>query len=102
MSSDIRRYTRAKYHYVLRDAKRNKKPESLLITFKMVLKLFDYISILLTGMLNHGYSTNSMMVATILPTHKDKKKSLNISSNYRGIALSSILAKVLEWAIMSG
>lgn len=63
-------------------------------------KLFEYISIFLTSMLRHGYAANSMMTATIIPIPKDKKKSLNISGNYRGIALSSILGKVLEWTIL--
>lgn len=63
-------------------------------------KLFECISILLTCMLRHGYAPKTMMTATILPIPKDKKKSLNVSSNYRGIALSSILAKVLEGAIL--
>ena len=32
--------------------------------------------------------------------NKDKKKSLCSSSNYRAIALSSILSKILDWIIL--
>ena len=41
-----------------------------------------------------------MLNDTIIPIAKNKKKSLNESSNYRGIALSSIIGKILDLVIL--
>ena len=51
-------------------------------------------------MLRHGYIPNKMLISTIIPIPKNRRKSLNDSDNYRGIALSSILGKVLDWVIL--
>ena len=47
-------------------------------------------------MLSHGFSPNSMILGTVIPIPKDKKKSLCNSGNYRTIALSSIFSKILN------
>ena len=36
-------------------------------------------------MLNHGPILELMLLGTIIPIPKDKRKSLNDSSNYRGL-----------------
>ena len=54
------------------------------------------LSILYTSMLSHGFSPNSMILGTMIPIPKDKKKSLCFSGNYGAIALSSIFSKILE------
>ena len=41
-----------------------------------------------------------MILGTMIPIPKDKKKSLCSSSNYRAIALSSIFSKILDWIIL--
>ena len=41
-----------------------------------------------------------MILGTMIPIPKDKKKSLCSSSNYRAIALSSISSKILDWIIL--
>ena len=51
-------------------------------------------------MLSHGFSPNSMILGTMIPISKDKKKSLCNSGNYRAIALSSIFSKILDWVIL--
>ena len=58
------------------------------------------LSILFTSMLSHGFSPNSMILGTMIPIPKDKKKSLCNSGNYRAIALkiySSIPLKKLHF-----
>ena len=55
-------------------------------------KLYVLLSILFTLFLRHGFSPNSMILDTMLPICKDKKKSLCFASNYRAIALSSIFS----------
>ena len=41
-----------------------------------------------------------MILGTMIPIPKDKKKSLCSSSNYRAITLSSIFSKILDWIIL--
>ena len=62
--------------------------------------LYVSLSILFTLFLRHGFSPNSMILGTMIPILKDKKKSLCKSSNYRAIALSSIFSKILDWIIL--
>ena len=63
-------------------------------------KLYDMLSTLLTVMLKHGYAPDSFLLSTIASIPKNKHKSISDSSNYRGIALSSVIGKVLDIAIL--
>ena len=63
-------------------------------------RLHVLLSQLFTCMLKHGYAPESFLLSTITSIPKNKRKSLNDSNNYRGIALSSILGKVFDWVIM--
>ncbi len=62
--------------------------------------LFAKISTLSTAMIYHGYSAPNLRMSTIIPIVKNKKSSVNDSGNYRGIALSSILSKLLDIIIV--
>ena len=62
--------------------------------------LYVLLSILFTLFLRHGFSHNSMILSTMIPIPKDRKKSLCSASNYRAIALSSIFSKILDWIIL--
>ena len=64
-------------------------------------RLFVYLNMLYNLMLKHGYAPEDMLMSTVVPIPKNKKKSLNDSNNYRGIALSSIIGKVLELLILN-
>ena len=63
--------------------------------------LNEYISLLFTAMLVHGYSPEGFVLCTITSIPKNKRKSINDSDNYRGIALSSILSKIFDWIILT-
>ena len=63
-------------------------------------KLYVFLSILFTLFLCHGFSPDSMIVGTMIPIPKNKKKSLCSLSNYKAIALSCILSKMLDWIIL--
>ncbi len=59
--------------------------------------------LLLTSMLKHSYAPEQMDVSTIIPIPKSKRRSLSASDNYRGIvlnsrgiALNSVLGKVID------
>ena len=60
------------------------------------LKLNVYISLLFTSMISHGSAPEGLRLSTLIPIPKNKRKSLNDSDNYRAIALSSVLGKLLD------
>ncbi len=51
-------------------------------------------------MLRHGTAPSSMCLSTIIPIPKNRKKSLNDSTNYRAIALGSLFGKILDNIIL--
>ncbi len=57
-------------------------------------------TLLFNVMLCHGYTPDGFNMASIYLLVKDKRKSCSDSSNYRAIALSSPLAKVLDWVLL--
>ena len=59
-------------------------------------KLFIFKSLLFNSMFMHGYAPQNLLISTIVPIPKNRKMSINDSDNYRGIALSSVLGKVLD------
>ena len=63
-------------------------------------KLFVLLSILFILFLRHCFSSNSMILGTMITIPKEKKKSLCSANNYRAIALSSIFSKILDWIIL--
>lgn len=64
-------------------------------------KLHSCIALMFSAMLSHGFSPDGYLLSTLIPIPKSKRKSLNDSSNYRGIALSSILGKTFDWIILT-
>ena len=63
-------------------------------------RLYVFLSIIFTLFLSHGFTPDSLISGTMIPIPKDKKKYFCSSSNYRAIALSSILNKILDWIIL--
>ena len=51
-------------------------------------------------MLCHGMCPDDINKATIIPVPKNKRKSLNDSSNYRAIALGNVFCKLLDLLIL--
>ena len=62
--------------------------------------LFVNLANILQGFLIHGHVTQILLLATLIPLIKDKLASHNISKNYRSIALSSIMLKLLDWVFI--
>ena len=54
----------------------------------------------LRSFLIHGHITYFLLLATLLPIIKNKLGSVNTSSNYRSIAISSLILKLLDWVIL--
>ncbi len=63
-------------------------------------RLFCYMSLLFNSMISHGYVPDDFLLSTLIPIPKSKRKSLNCSDNYRAIALSSVMGKLLDHIIM--
>ncbi len=66
-------------------------------------KLFIHLSMLLSSMLRHSVVPSNLRLSTVIPIPKSKRESLNMLNsydNYRGIALSSVIGKVLDHIIL--
>ena len=64
-------------------------------------RLNIFMSLLLNSILKHCYSPQGLNTSVIISIPKNKRKSLNDSGNYRGIALCSVIGKLLEMLILS-
>lgn len=63
-------------------------------------RLHVLIALLFSSMLTHGFTPSDLAHSKNIRIPKDKRKSLNMSNNYRGIAISSVLGKVFDWVII--
>ena len=59
-------------------------------------KLFVYLSLLFNAMILHCAVPDRMFLSTLVPLIKNKRRSSSSSDNYRAIALSSSLGKLLD------
>ena len=62
--------------------------------------LFQHLSAALQAFLIHGHVTTFLLIATLVPIIKDKLGSISSSKNYRSIAMSSLVLKLLDWVIL--
>ena len=63
-------------------------------------RLFVMITLLYSSMMLHGTIPTAMNISTLVPVPKNKMKSLNSSDNYRAIALSSTVGKIVDKVIL--
>jgi len=59
-----------------------------------------HLSFLFKMMLSHCRAPVGMLTSVLVPIPKNRKKSLSDSSNYRSIALSSVIGKILDLVIL--
>ncbi len=64
-------------------------------------KIIVYITMLFNCILCHGYIPTKLMDTIIVPIVKDKKGDLSSKDNYRPIALTTVMSKVLETLILN-
>ena len=64
-------------------------------------KLYDLLSVAIRSYLVHGHITTFLLLATLLPIIKDKLASISSSKNYRSIAISSLILKIIDWVILT-
>ena len=63
-------------------------------------KYLVVLSMLMNGMLVHGYNADDLLKCTLVSIPKDVRGSLSDSDNYRGIALCSAICKIVHYAII--
>ncbi len=64
-------------------------------------RLYCYITMLFNCIISHGYVPTDMLLSTLIPIPKNKRKSPNCSDNYRAIALSSVMGKLLDHILLN-
>ena len=62
--------------------------------------LLDHLAVLIQGFFIHGHISEILLLASLVPIVKDKLGDLSSSKNYRSIAISSLILKVLDWVII--
>ena len=62
--------------------------------------LFEHLAIFFKSVLIHGHINVTLLVCAIILLIKNKRGATDDSSNYGGIALSSILFKVFDWLVL--
>jgi len=59
------------------------------------------LKVLFNGILQHGYVPHGFKFGVIIPLLKDADGDTTSADNYRGIALSSTISKLLELCLQS-
>ena len=62
--------------------------------------IFQYLGLLYTSMVYHGYCPPSFICANIIPIPKGSKANLSDSDKYRSIAISGLLGNILDHIII--
>ena len=62
--------------------------------------LSDLLAVIIRSFLLHGHVTNFLLIATLVPIVKNKLGCINSSKNYRSIAISSLVLKLLDWVTL--
>jgi hypothetical protein len=62
--------------------------------------LWKHLELMIRSFLIHGHVSNSLLLATLVPIVKDKLGDLCTSQNYRSIAISSVILKLIDWLII--
>ena len=63
--------------------------------------LWKHLELMIKSFLIHGHVSSMLLLATLVPIVKDKLGDLCSSSNYRSIALSSVILKLIDWLIIN-
>jgi hypothetical protein len=64
-------------------------------------ELFIHLSMMFNALIVHGSITDDLSSSTVLPIPKGKNLNYSDSTNYRGIALSSILGKIFDSYVLN-
>ena len=62
--------------------------------------LFVHLSVIIKSYLIHAHVSTVLLLSTLVPIIKDKMGDICSSQNYRSIAISSLILKILDWIII--
>lgn len=62
--------------------------------------VYVYIRVLFNAMLCHGFIPHNLMSTILVPLLKDKKGDISAKNNYRPIAITNVMSKLLEILIL--
>ena len=62
--------------------------------------LYANLSVVLRICAVHSHVSQVLLLSTLVPLVKDKLANINSSKNYRSVAISSILLKLIDWIII--
>ena len=63
--------------------------------------LIYHLEVMIKSFLVHGHVSEILLLATLVPIVKDKLGDLCSSQNYRSIAISSLILKLMDWLIIN-
>ena len=58
--------------------------------------LYEHLSVIIKSYLIHSHVSTVLLLATLVPIVKDKLGDICSSQNYRNIAISSLILKILD------
>ena len=61
---------------------------------------YDLLSSILKSYIVHAHVSDFLLLSNLIPIVKDKLGDITISENYRSIAISSLVIKIFDWAII--
>ena len=64
------------------------------------MSLYELLSTVLKSCAIHSHVSQVLLLSTLVPLVKDKLGNINSSKNYRSVAISSILLKLIDWVII--
>ena len=62
--------------------------------------LYELLSVILKSSSVHSHVPQVLLLSTLVPLVKDKLGNINSSKNYRSVAISSIVLKLIYWVII--
>ena len=64
------------------------------------LELYEHLAAALRCCAVHSHVSQVLLLSTLVPLVKDKLGDINTSKNYRSVAISSIVVKLIDWVII--
>ena len=62
--------------------------------------IHEHLANILKAFTVHGHVTEHLLIATLVPLVKDKLGDICASKNYRSIAISSLILKLMDWVLI--
>ena len=103
-NSDFELFTEAEIQSAIQRLKRNSSPGKDGLSCEHFIYADDslnfYLRVLFNCMLTHNYIPQELMDSLIVPLLKDKKGDITDKDNYRPIAITCVISKILESVLL--